>query len=588
MTKRWSLRVLVGVFSFLTCFIAAGYAEKLTIVVTGNAHGELYTAEGQLNRPTGGVASRNALIKDIRAAEKNSIVVDTGEGFMPSAPTAVPGGDQQYDMRMSKLYAQSLKIGGYDASALSDAELRFGPEFLVAVQNDVKVPYLSCNVMLPGIPAYVIKSAGNLKVGIIGVSPQGLGNKYRLEEKPFTEAVRASVQEVKKIGALVVILLSNLTDAQNQQLVKDIPGIDVVAGGTGQRGQNYYVKIGNSYAVYPFPFGQKVIRVDMRIAQQAVQSVSFNQSSIQQDSKEDPMTKKILPACVSDEHCPKKEGWVGRCTRGGEPAAQCLYAEAHPVKLTLITDTRQKVYSDDPLTQWLKKEIPGLKVEKMDYTAGKAKTLIRENTIQSLPAFMFDAAVEKEPLFAGKSNFFLKKKDGYLLEPAVSGVFLLLDRPKKENKIDVFINLSDSSASEVIDYLRDSKGSKQVSVHPLVVEKDGQFMALGGLSEVEESLRFIAVEKLYPPEKFWDYMHYRFQNIKSTWWDLSAKQAGIDPAKISDFAQSEEAKQLLRQKSTLSEELRIMQGPVILIDNNRIYALQKKVGKYQLKNILQN
>jgi len=224
----------------------------------------------------------------------------------------------------------------------------------------------------------------------------------------------------------------------------------------------------------------------------------------------------------------------------------------------------------------------------MDYTAGKAKTLIRENTIQSLPAFMFDAAVEKEPLFAGKSNFFLKKKDGYLLEPAVSGVFLLLDRPKKENKIDVFINLSDSSASEVIDYLRDSKGSKQVSVHPLVVEKDGQFMALGGLSEVEESLRFIAVEKLYPPEKFWDYMHYRFQNIKSTWWDLSAKQAGIDPAKISDFAQSEEAKQLLRQKSTLSEELRIMQGPVILIDNNRIYALQKKVGKYQLKNILQN
>lgn len=580
-----TLRGIIGGILVL-CFAGASYAEKLSIVITGNMHGALYSSMGEKERLGGGAARRNAVIKEIVSSEKNCIVVDTGEGFAGGMFDPVSQ-NQQLDMQRTKLLLQTMKIAGYDAYALGEAELNFGAETFSAWQREFSIPVLSCNIALAGVRPYIIKEAGSLKVGIIGVSPEGMGMKYKLPETPLVEAVHKSIQEAKKQGATVMVVLSNLSEEKNAKLLKDTEGIDLIAGGMLIPGENYYRKENSAYRVKPFPGGSRVIRADMQMNKGKVRAVSFNQLTLDPGQKEDADTKKILPACFSDENCSAKEGWIGKCENGGEPSSQCLYREARPVPITLITDPRQEFYKDEPLQKWLKKNIPGATFKKLDYTDSKAKELVRQMHLTSLPAVIFDRSVVSEPFFTANSKYFIPidEQQRYLLDPAVSGVYVFLDRPRKENTVDVFVNLFEPGTRDIIEFLAADKNRKRINLRFIIQEKNGQFSATGDAPEVEEALRITAIEALYA-DKVWEYLKSRAETMKSSWWTKMARQLGMDPVKIEEFATSEKAKSMLQSNIRLGGELGIVRGPVILVDNIRIYALQKGSGRQLLKSIL--
>jgi len=582
-----TLRSIIGGM-FILCFASVSYAEKLSVVITGNTHGVLYPSSGENRRSDGGAARRNAMIKEIVSAEKNCIVVDTGEGFAGGMFDPISQ-NQQLDMKRSQLLLQTMKIAGYDAYALGEAELNFGPETLSAWQREFSVPILSCNIALAGVRPYIVKETGPFKVGIIGVSPEGMGMKYKLSETPFVEAVAQSIREARKQGATVIVVLSNLNEEKNAKLLKETEGIDVIAGGMPVPGANYYKKENNTYVVKPFPGESRVIRADMQMDKGRVRAVSFNQLTLDPGQKEDANTKKILPACFSDENCSAKEGWIGKCENGGEPSSQCLYREARAIPATLITDFRQKFYKTELLQKWLKKNIPGITFEELDYATPQAKELVRRMHLTSLPAVIFDRSVASEPFFAANSKHFMpvgEPQQRYLLDPAVSGVYLFLDRARKENTVDLFVSLFEPGTREIIEFLAADKNRKRINLRFIIYEKDGQFSAAGGTPEVEEALRITAIEVLYG-DKVWEYLRSRAEDMKSSWWTKTARQTGMDPVKIEEFATSAKAKSMLQSNISPCNELGIARGPVILVDNIRIYALQKgSAGQQLLKSVL--
>ena len=62
---------------------------------------------------------------------------------------------------------------------------------------------------------------------------------------------------------------------------------------------------------------------------------------------------------------------------------------------------------------------------------------------------------------------------------------------------------------------------------------------------------------------------------------------GIDVDKIKKFAFSDEAKKMLIENISLTKELKVGRGPVILIDNRKIFGVQKGNQGYELlKSIL--
>jgi len=269
------------------------------------------------------------------------------------------------------------------------------------------------------------------------------------------------------------------------------------------------------------------------------------------------------------------------CENGGERHAECVYRQTRQINVNVVTDIDEKFYNYDAIFSFLKGKIPGLKFRKVDYKSNEGKKLIKELKISTLPCFIFDASVDKQKFFGENEDAFKKQGNKYILKADFSGVFLFLNREKIPGKVDVFLNLFSDSAKPVIDSINELRLNRDVKLRFIMREKEGNFVALDGLAEVEEALRIVAIEKLYPG-KLWDYLVKRFSNIRSTWWQKYTEAAGIDSEKVKLFATSEKAKELLSENIKLANELRVGRGPVILIDNIKIFAVQKGSKGYDL------
>lgn len=133
---------------------------------------------------------------------------------------------------------------GYSAVNLGKADLRRGVRFILNLQERYRVPFVSTNLVYaetgaPVVATHLIKvlptAERDLSVGILGVCPpqsklfpQSLGEPQVSSLDPKTEVAR----EMRRVRSRcdLVVLLSQLSYAENRQLVESIEGIDVVIG----------------------------------------------------------------------------------------------------------------------------------------------------------------------------------------------------------------------------------------------------------------------------------------------------------------------------------------------------------------------
>ena len=121
------------------------------------------------------------------------------------------------------------------------------------------------------------------------------------------------------------------------------------------------------------------------------------------------------------------------------------------------------------------------------------------------------------------------------------------------------------------------------TLHFLAVQKNQVFEAKNGPLEVQEYLRGVCVQEYYP-QKFWDYLICRAKNIYNPNWEGCL--AGSDSSGIKRCAKSAQGVKLLKENISLNQELKIMFGPVYLVDNNRIFSTRGVPAKDELKKII--
>ena len=188
------------------------------------------------------------------------LLVDGG-GFFPENDTP------EYQ-DVANFLMDGMKLLGTDAVGAGEKELRYGYSFLKASIERSGVPVVCSNLFLkangkPALTPYLIKKVGSVKVGIFGLMSDKVAygpsqDSLRVEEP--AAATRRVLAEMKKKGATVTVLLSQLGKVDSEDLVAAVPGVDVLIVGHASSLLMKGRMIKNTVACYGGEKGQHIGR----------------------------------------------------------------------------------------------------------------------------------------------------------------------------------------------------------------------------------------------------------------------------------------------------------------------------------------
>lgn len=207
-------------------------AQASTIRVTLLQLNDVYQISPVDKGKNAGLARVATLRKKIRAESPNTLFMLAGDTISPSVASTIFKGEQ---------VIATWNAIGLDYSVLGNHEFDFGNEILIQRMKESKFGWLGSNVIdrntgkpFNGMPPYVIRQFGEVKVGILGL----LTTETATSSSPgvnlrFVDPIATAQQIVPKMraeGATIIIALTHLAMPEDKELART-GLIDVILGG---------------------------------------------------------------------------------------------------------------------------------------------------------------------------------------------------------------------------------------------------------------------------------------------------------------------------------------------------------------------
>jgi len=194
----------------LAASLPAAAEESVTILHTNDFHSRFEpiskydsgcsaedNAEGKC---FGGYARLVTAIADARSRNPNALLVDGGDQFQ---------GSLFYTYYKGKAAAEMMNTLQYDGMTVGNHEFDDGPEVLAGFMSEVGFPVLMSNADVSAEPALAdilkkstIITKGNLKIGLIGLTPQDTDELASPGKNiTFSDPVAAVQAEVDRLTA---------------------------------------------------------------------------------------------------------------------------------------------------------------------------------------------------------------------------------------------------------------------------------------------------------------------------------------------------------------------------------------------------
>ena len=182
----------------------------------------------------GGLARVATIKKQLTAAGRNPILMIGGDFLSSSVASTVFKGEQMIE---------ALNATGLDVATLGNHEFDFGIDMLITRMKQAKWQWVIANLvdrrtnrLVGDAPPYVMRTVGNLKLGIIGLCIVGESMRTpslraQIELIDPLEAAAKYIPQMKQEGADVIVALTHLNFADDRALAERFPDIDVIAGG---------------------------------------------------------------------------------------------------------------------------------------------------------------------------------------------------------------------------------------------------------------------------------------------------------------------------------------------------------------------
>ncbi|MEM9525343.1 MAG: metallophosphatase [Bacteroidota bacterium] len=215
---------------------------RLTILHTNDWHSRIdpFPDDGGRNANRGGAIRRLKLIHQIRAAEPNVILLDSGDIFQ---------GTPYFNFFAGELEMKLMTKMGYDAAAIGNHDFDGGMENLATQMQHADFPFLCANYDFKGTPlsdvtlSHQVLERGGIRIGLFGLGielaglvPENLYGKTQYQD-PYERgnATAKMLRHEKKCD--VVICLSHLgfkyrgDEVDDVKLAKSSKDIDIILGG---------------------------------------------------------------------------------------------------------------------------------------------------------------------------------------------------------------------------------------------------------------------------------------------------------------------------------------------------------------------
>jgi len=264
-------RLILPIFFIFLFFVLSGWCAEpvhLVILHVNDTHGRLFPYDLEITKDIGGIARMATQIKEIRADNKNTLVLHAGDDFSRGDPVTSCFGGEANMMAMEAV--------GYDAFTPGNGDFYFGVNNLIKQTSLVKFPTLLANVVYKDkkmiFQPYIIKEIDGIRIAILGLG-------YIDKKHPACQTLKLNdpiivAQEYIPIlrgKSDVIIALTHIGLGADKLLAEKVPDIDVIVGG---HTHNLLVKPmmvprsngdGNVVVVQAGDYGQFLGRLDLYI-----------------------------------------------------------------------------------------------------------------------------------------------------------------------------------------------------------------------------------------------------------------------------------------------------------------------------------
>lgn len=258
-------------------------AAEITILHTSDTHGRISPVEYKGIKNSGGFSRRVTFVNEVRQANKNVLLLDSGDYFQ---------GSIYYRIDMGKSGAKLMKDIKYDAVALGNHEFDNGIKILKRNIKLSKTQFLSANVhfkdkyLQKAVKPYILKEFDGEKFLIIGVTTSNLSNLANTNQVTVTGPIEEINNIIKTVKYDKIIILSHCGLDEDRLIAKAIPQINLILGGHNHYFFNSPEYIGKTAIIQDGEFGVRVgiINFDQKLKQYKFENIT---SSINSDANID-------------------------------------------------------------------------------------------------------------------------------------------------------------------------------------------------------------------------------------------------------------------------------------------------------------
>jgi len=258
-----------------TSFARDANLTSVSIIHSNDTHGNIRKIADD------GSASMLTMIAGVKrelansGGEKITLLLDAGDITSYKTPNFE---DVTSDM-------MAMDAAGYDAMTLGNHEIDFGIDAFAELSRKVKFPVLCASLLKKSDKSYVfrpyvVKQAGSLRIGIIGMTSGAILKNLKPEDAASTifldtaEASLKIISEVRK-NSDVIILLSHLGLEDDRAMARAYPEIKLIVGAHSHTLIDKPEYIGKTCIVQAGKFAQNLGRIDVKFSGNEIKSVDY-------------------------------------------------------------------------------------------------------------------------------------------------------------------------------------------------------------------------------------------------------------------------------------------------------------------------
>lgn len=260
---------------------------ELSILFFNDVHGYLqphaelfYAGNKEIIKTVGGYERMAGYIKQVKNQHNNVLVFDGGDTFHGTLPLIQSKGEAIVPI-LKELQIDAM-VGHWDFA--------YGPEQLKNLASQLNYPLLGINIYKEDgslfLKPYIVKKIANLKVAIIGICSDIINN---IMPETFRESLKITdgtaelpnyIEQVKAMGADLVILLSHLGFPQDYALLSNEPGIDICLSAHTHNRLFEAITVNNTIIIQCGCHGSFIGHLDIKLDKNNIQRWSYELKTV--------------------------------------------------------------------------------------------------------------------------------------------------------------------------------------------------------------------------------------------------------------------------------------------------------------------